>query len=192
MLTQLNTLKARLGIDLFDTQDDVLLTNFILLCTGRFEQECNRKFERAANDTYEFSASKMEIIPPRYPIESVASFHLKSRESDGWILQSAVDYLLRLGHVISLDVGLGSENEQARVTYTGGYVLPGTDPEAGQTALPAEIEQACLEQCVHWYQNRTRLGISSISDASGSIATAKLDLLPIVSPVLGRHERWVM
>ena len=34
----------------------------------------------------------------------------------------------------------------ARVTYTGGYVLPGATPGAGQAALPADLEWAAVEQ----------------------------------------------
>jgi hypothetical protein len=38
--------------------------------------------------------------------------------------------------VFSVTAGLG------RVTYTGGYVLPGASPGAGQTALPDDLESA--------------------------------------------------
>lgn len=33
----------------------------------------------------------------------------------------------------------------ARVTYTGGYVLPGAQVGAGQAALPADLESAAVE-----------------------------------------------
>ena len=49
MLAQLTTLKTRLGIT--DTTDDTLLTNLIKFASGRFDRECNRSFERAANAT---------------------------------------------------------------------------------------------------------------------------------------------
>jgi hypothetical protein len=64
---------------------------------------------------------------------------------------------VRRACVISLLTPLGIASQQARVTYTGGYVLPGATPGAGQTALPAELEQACVEQAAYWYQNRHRL-----------------------------------
>ena len=140
MLAQLTTLKTRLGIT--DTTDDTLLTNLIKFASGRFDRECNRSFERAVNATEEFPAEAAEISVARFPIESVSEFRLKSNETDGWVLQSSVDYLIRRACVISLSVPLGTKAEQARVTYTGGYVPPGTTPGSGQTALPDEIEQA--------------------------------------------------
>jgi hypothetical protein len=33
-----------------------------------------------------------------------------------------------------------------RLTYTGGYVLPGTAPGAEQKVLPADVEDAAIEQ----------------------------------------------
>ena len=47
----------------------------------------------------------------------------------------------------------------ARVTYTGGYVLPGDTPDAGQTALPDDLEQAAVEQVAYWFRNRDSTGL---------------------------------
>ena len=41
------------------------------------------------------------------------------------------------------------------MTLTGGYVLPGTTPSAGQTALPDDLEQAAVEQVAYWFQKQT-------------------------------------
>lgn len=46
MITTLSSLKIRLKIDEFDTDNDALLTNLIGLVGDRFDAECNRKFER--------------------------------------------------------------------------------------------------------------------------------------------------
>src|SRR5437762_6489151 len=144
MLTQLATVKGRLGIA--DTIDDTLLTNLIKFAGGRFERDCHRLLERAVNAVEEFSGDVTEIRVARFPLESVSQFHLKDNETDGWVLQSSVDYLVRRACVISLGGALGNQAQQAKVTYTGGYVLPGSTPGAGQTALPDELEQACVEQ----------------------------------------------
>ena len=50
MLTQLSTVKARLGIDDFDVKYDVLLTNAIRAFTTQFDKECNRQFARTVGD----------------------------------------------------------------------------------------------------------------------------------------------
>src|SRR3954471_13020724 len=99
LLAQLTTIKTRLGVT--DTTDDTLLTNFINLASGRFERTCNRSLERLASTTEEFPADATEIALPRFPLESVSAFHLKSNETDGWIIQSSIDYLIRRACIIS-------------------------------------------------------------------------------------------
>jgi hypothetical protein len=194
MLTELATIKARLGLENADTDEDVLLSNFLAHASGRFEKECNRLFERTVDFQEEFGGNETELRPSRCPVESVSAFALKTTESEGWIVQTGVDCLIRRGCVISLASGrLGSERTQLRVTYTGGYVMPGTPADAGQTALPAELEQACVEQVTYWYQRRTQLGLTSISGEGGSIQNfSSLDLLPHVKAVLKRYERILM
>ena len=189
MLTQLSTVKGRLGIT--DTTDDTLLTNFIKSAGARFDAACHRSFERAADAVEEFSGDVTEVRVARYPIESVSQFHLKDNETDGWELQSDVDYLIRRACIISLGGAFGAQTQQAKVTYTGGYVLPGNTPGAGQTALPDDLEQACVEQVAYWYQNRQRLGLLSVpADGRTFFQLAKIDLLPQVEAVLKKYERW--
>src|SRR5437879_1463647 len=191
MLTQLVTVKARLALTVADY--DGILTNAIKAVSARFDHECNRAFARTANAAHEFSAEESELRPPCYPIESVTKFELKSNETDGWTEQTGIEHLIRRQCVISLlsplsallSPGLG------RVTYTGGYVLPGTAPGAGQTALPDDLEQAAVEQVAYWYQNRDKLGLVRIWPHDGTFETfAQLDLLIQVKAVLRKYERW--
>ena len=193
MLTQLSTLKNRLGIDQFDLQHDAMLTNAIKAVSAQFDKECNRTLARTANATLEFSAEETEIRLASYPLESVAKFELKSNETDGWAQQSSVEFLIRRNCVISLAARLGTFRQQARVTYTGGYVLPGSTPSAGQTALPDDLEQAAVEQAAFWFQNRDKLGLIRNRPDKGTYQQfAQLDLLPNVKLVLKRYERWMV
>src|SRR3954447_25250780 len=193
MLTQLSTIKTRLRLNSFDVDDDAFLTGLIAHASGRFARECNRVFDRAADAIFEFRADQMDIIPDRYPIELVSGFELKSNETDGWIAQPNIVYLVGPGNcLIELASPLGSSRQKARITYTGGYVLPGGSVDAGQTALPDELEQSCLDQVVCWYENRNRLGLVSTTGEGGSVQQLKsLDLLPHVAAVLRKYERWV-
>src|SRR5437016_2794708 len=102
MLTQLLTVKSRLGIAEVDVQYDTLLTSIISAVSTRFDKECNRTFTRTVGATYQFAAEDTEIIPAIYPIESVTKFELKSNETDGWIEQADVQYLIRNSCVVSL------------------------------------------------------------------------------------------
>jgi hypothetical protein len=124
MITQLSTVKARLGIDEFEVKYDGLLTNAIKAVGARFDKVCNRTLARTVAATQEFDGNESEIVAVCYPIEAVSKFELKENETDGWVEQTGVDYLLRRGCVISLGVRLGTGRELGRVTYTGGYVLP--------------------------------------------------------------------
>src|SRR5437016_12981861 len=148
MLTQLSTVKTRLALTVTDY--DGILTNAIKAVSDRFDKETNRTLARTTAATHQFDATDTEVSPPCYPIESVTKFELKSNETDGWIEQTGVQYLIRRQCVISLSVPLNSQLSTlnsaglARVTYTAGYVLPGDTPAAGQTALPDDLEQAAV------------------------------------------------
>lgn len=191
MLTQLSTVKTRLQLG--DTVFDDVITNAIAAFSERFDRECNRKFARQVNAVEEFRADQLQICPASWPIETVTSFDTKSNETDGWQPVSPTpSFLLRNACVISLRCRLHSDRAcLARVTYTGGYVLPGTTPGAGQTALPADIEQACVEQVAYWFENRTTLGIVTATALTGS-RVQTVDLLPSVAAVLQKHQRMTL
>lgn len=191
MLAQLGTVKTRLGMLPSDTQDDAQLTSFIKLTSARFAQDCRRVFERTAGATYTFRASECLVIPDRLPIEAVTAWEVKATEADGWETVTDADFLIGPGNTtVELMTALGSSAELARVTYTGGYVLPGTTPTAGQTALPDDLEQCCIEQVCYLWQNRNRLGLVSMGGQGGSLAQfAELDLLPMVRQTLNGYIR---
>src|SRR5439155_11379282 len=156
MLTQLSTVKTRLALTVTDY--DGILTNAIQAISTRFDKETKRTLARTTTATHEFDPSDTEVLPPCYPIESLTKFELKSNETDGWIEQTGVEYLIRRQCVISLSSPLRTPNSAlctARLTYAAGYVLPVTTPGAGQTALPDDLEQAAVEQVAYWLQNWT-------------------------------------
>jgi len=151
----------------------------------------HRVFARATDATEEFGAEEIELRPALYPIENVSKFELKTDETGGWMEQTGVEYLIRHACVLSLAAPLGNFREQARVTYSGGYVLPGDTPAAGQTSLPGDLEQAAVEQVAYWYRNRDKLGLLRSWPHQGTYETfAQLDLLIEVKAVLRKHERW--
>lgn len=191
MLTQLSTIKSRLGIIETDIQYDALLARAIAAVSERFEHECNRRLLRTENFTQEFSPDLTDINAACYPIETVGKFELKESEAGGWVEQTGVLYLVRSRCVISLERPLGSARQQARVTLTGGYVPPGTTPDPGQAALPRDLEQAAVEQVAYWFQNRDRLGLLRIWEYNGTYRHyADLDLLRSVKAVLFPYTRW--
>lgn len=189
MLAQLATVKARLG--LADATHDAILTNAILAISAWFDRECNRTLARTDGAEFEFDASETELPVPCYPVETVQRFDLKTSEADGWVEQPDTCFILRGRCVISLAKPLGTGRQQGRVIYSGGYVLPGTEPGPGQSALPADLEQAAVEQAAFWFQNRERLGLSRHWEYQG-VYRDFIDrpLLDSVRAVLERHRRW--
>ncbi len=193
MLTQLSTIKSRLAIPDLDTTYDALLTTAASALSARFDKECNRTFARTEGATFEFDAGDTELTPPCYPIEAVTKWEAKTSELDGWIEKSGADYLIRSGCVISLrwPTLYSPPSSQARITYTGGYVLPGTEPGPGQAPLPADIQQACVEQIAFWFQNRDHLGLKTYwPSGTAYYQFAAFDLLDSVKTTLKKHTRW--
>src|SRR5438105_2106448 len=107
MLTQLTTVKSRLGIDEFDIKDDAILTRAIKAVSARFDMDCKRTFARTANDEHEFDPLDLELSPRCYPIESVSRFELITDEEEGWVEQPDTKFILRRRCVIALGWRMG-------------------------------------------------------------------------------------
>ena len=91
MLTQLSSVKARLGLEAFDTTDDALLTNLIKHVSARFEAECNRVF---AAETVQDEAWPARNLSPlssafevfqlcRWPVISMTSITGHAKQVSG-------------------------------------------------------------------------------------------------------------
>jgi hypothetical protein len=194
MLTTLSTLKSRLAIPAEDTQYDTLLTAAIKAVSGRFDKETNRTLARTENATSEFDPDDTEIIVPCYPIETVTKFELKFTEAAGWQeITPAPDYLIRHSCIISLLSPLRIPQSALRITYAGGYILPGTTAAPGQTPLPDDLENAAVEQVAYWFQTRDNIGLDTIWPHFGTYQKfAQSPLLLPVQEVLNHHRRWTL
>lgn len=194
MLTQLATVKARLGLLPGDVAQDELLTRAIEGVSARFDGECGRTFERKFGAHHLFPAHETEIVPACYPIEAVSKFEVKFSQVVGWEEQQGVDFLIRSDSVVSLLLPLApAQPGVARMTYTGGYVVPGVVPGEGQTALPKDLENAATEQVAEWFLNRDKVGLMRYWPSGGIFMVfSQLPLLPAVAGTLRRYQRWVV
>ena len=189
MMTQLNTVKGRLGIDEFDVKYDGLLTRAIKAVGKRFEKICRRRFERTVDFQQEFGVREVEIALLVYPMEAVTKFETREKETDAWVEKTGVEYLVEAGCVVSLKKRLG-DCGMGRVTYTGGYVLPGTTVGVGQTALPDDLEQAAVEQVSAWFMHRDKIGLVRLWPKGGVYEEfQQAELLPAVREALKGYER---
>ncbi|HWI59247.1 MAG TPA: hypothetical protein VNZ22_18615 [Bacillota bacterium] len=196
MLTQLATVKSRLALPDPDPTYDQLLTNAIAAVSARFDRECRRTFARTVNATHEFDPHDTELLVPCYPIESVAKFELKYTESAGWLEHPAIDYIVRRSCIISLPSSIVHPLSSlciARVTYTGGYLLPGAAPDPGQIPLPPDLEHAAVEQVAYWFQKKDHLGLKTYWPSGVAYQQfADLDLLQPVRTILRHYERYTL
>lgn len=191
MITLLSTVKNRLALVETDVQHDAMLTRFIEAAGTIFERECGRALARTVNATFEFGGRQTELCVPCYPIEMITRFELKTNELGGWVQVSPPEYVVRQGCVVSLAGPLGTERDQSRVTYTGGYVLPGETPDAGQELLPHDLQHAAVEQVAAWFIHRDKVGLLRNWPSGGVYQQfTGMPLLPEVRQVLSRYERW--
>lgn len=193
MITQLSTVKTRLGIAPENTTSDALLTSAIEATGILFEVRCNRFLGRTVGVQCEFSAERIEVALRCYPVESIALFELKTSEAGGWVeVSPAPDYLVREQCVLRLASRLGTPAQCARVTYTGGYVLPGATVQPGQTSLPADLEHAAGEHVAAWFLHRDKAGLVRNWPSGGIYQQfIQAPLIPLVEATLRRYERWV-
>ena len=191
MLTQLSTVKSRLGIDPTDIKDDELLTRMIEAMSERFDDECNRRFAREVDTNEEFRGCDTEIVVQRYPVESISHFELKTDETEGWIVQQMPRFMLRRQCVISIERPFSAYGGVGKLVYTGGYVLPGDTVGVDQVRLPIEVETAVVEMVAFWYQNRDRVGVLKEWPKGGIYQEfADIDLIPSARAVLTKYSRW--
>jgi hypothetical protein len=138
-----------------------------------------------------FPGNDTEVLLVCYPLEEVTKFETKSTEPEDW-QETGTPYLVRTGCVISLPYAICNlRSSLARITYTGGYVLPGTTPGPGQVPLPSDLEQACIEQVAFWFQNREHLGLKTYWPSGLAYHQfATFDLLDSVKATLSHYRRW--
>jgi hypothetical protein len=193
MLLQLTTLKNRLGIPEADIQYDALLTNAIKAVSAYFDRHTRRTLAHTVDAQEEFPADDTEIRVACYPIETISRFEIKSDETTGWEEVAEAKLLVRRQCVLSLESPLGGPHQQGRVTYTGGYVLPGETPQPGQSLLPDDIHHAACEQAASWFLHRDKVGLVRSWPSGGTYQQfTELPLLPFVREVLQRHERMLL
>jgi hypothetical protein len=183
-------------LDAFEATYDALLLRAIVAFSARFDRETNRTLARMENATCEFPIRDTQILVSCYPIEIVSKFETKSSESEGWVEQPGVDYLILGRCLIALRTPLrapGCGAGIARVTYTGGYLVPESPDLPAATRLPAELEQAAIEQVAFWFQTREKVGVTRQWPKGGSYEEfADPDLLPSVRSILERYTRFVL
>lgn len=181
-LTTVATVKDELAITV--STYDSYLERLVNVYSEAIENFCGRHFEQGTGIVEKVAGHfGMYLIVDRTPLTSISSITFNgstidstSYEIDGAgssgkirLLGGAFSTAPILPNIMN-DIRPGDERKLYTVTYTGGYVLPGT----GQT-LPYDLEQACVLACATAYRARGRdRSITSESLLSASVAYADI------------------
>lgn len=183
-IATLSEIKAELGIT--DAADDALLTNLAKGLQGRFEDLCNRRFERTASITEKHTGGIRTLYLKTFPVESVALVTI-----DGTALDST-------NYTVSLERGrlyYGSGSalwpngiDNITVVYTAGYKAAGS--ATGTYPMPESLRRALFMQLGYEWRNRESLGRMSMGAQGQNISLSPAKLLPEVMDCLAPFVRF--
>lgn len=165
------------------------------------DRQCNRTFKRGASITEDFRGGTDLVLLARYPVETVASIGLKSVGESIFTTQATVvDTFALDSGVLLLTGSIGSERDQLRVTYTGGYWYDTSDDDTGvmpaeATLLPADVKMTWLMECQHAWQSRDALGIQHAGQDGGALLNTRLGILelsPMSKAALEPYQRLML
>jgi len=166
-----------------ETTYDEALTFIGKGVAGQIDRYCNRTFKRGASITEDFRGGTDFLPLARYPVESIATIGLKSVGETSFTTQATVIDTVALDTGCLLLTGaIGSERDQLRVTYTGGYWYDSSDDgtgsqPSGSTLLPLDIQMAWLLECQHVWQSRDDLGIQHVQQGGNALLNTRLGIL---------------
>jgi len=188
--------KDRLGIS--TTEDDTLINRIITGLESIFDNYTMRKLLlNAIDETVYWTGQGQRIILPRFPIVSITSIKecWNYDFNNATALTANTDYrlLANSGIVYRISSAWNNCEDGVEIKYRGGYVSAGQTPAAGETAMPADISEAAIEQASFIYKRRMNIGLLSQSSNGGSISSfSAMDLLPLVKDTLDRHKRLIL
>jgi hypothetical protein len=189
-LTERDTVKTELGIDLGDTSQDAKIERLINAVSSAIDKHCRRVFARGTLSEKVAGKGTPVIMIARPPIVSIATLDEDGEaltEGDDFEIQSDdagtirkigggwTWYTLATGG-IKHDALAGYERKKITVGYDGGFTTPHQVTAAiypGPSTLPAAIEEAAIMSTVSAYyasgQDR-RIASEKLMDASVSYA----------------------
>jgi len=190
----LSDVKDRLGIT--DTETDSLINRIILGIEAMFNSFTNRKLLlNSTDETYYFSGDgRHRVVLPRYPVVSITSikesYDYDFDNTDSLIANTDYRLIAETGVICRIASTWCNYEDGVQVVYKGGYVAAGQTPGDGQTAMPADLREAAIEQASYIYKRKHDIGLTAQSFDGGSINKfAPIDLLPLVKTILDNYRR---
>lgn len=181
-LTSLDNVKAWLGLtDPSQTTDDALLSRLITAVSQFAQTWCNRQFTSQDYVETRDGTGNRRLFLANYPVTAVASLTINGRAIPSGDAFRAPGFFFTGGTLTlngyRFDRGLGNIG----VAYTAGFAT-----------IPADLEQACIEQIAYRYRELSRIGMSSKVMAGETTAFVVKDMLPSVLAALQNYKRVVL
>lgn len=201
MLTTLVEMKAYLGIDTSDTDNDTVLTDMINAVGSQFDKYTDRTLE-ATDYTLQIDGNGLEHIFLRnYPINTITSLHIDTDRTFGDLSEIDSDHYVKYdedGEIALIDYAFGQGvfplvRQCIKIVCNLGYTVEDTVVEEVTTAtatLPADLKKAAQDQVKYLfrkYQNNEE-GLSSYSTINNSVTLVEnTALIKLVSNTLDKY-----
>jgi hypothetical protein len=197
MLSTVDRLKNHLGIPLADTSKDAKLEKILKGASAFVERQCSRSFGVAEHVEKHDGDDTTQIQLRQFPVQEGSDDSGIVLTIGGTVIdldaeieagQAAVDYG---AGIITRDRGFDAGEQNVRVTYTAGYVLPDDSSDAQAQTLPEDIEFATLKLAGRGYERSTAEGTSNANAGSFSVGFAK-DVDPEIQATLDTHAKIII
>ena len=209
-LTTVAEVKAELGLT--GTEFDTYLERQINVVSEKIANYCNRNFGKADYTDQQYKGNDtLYLLLNEYPILEVSRLKIDDYEQDITDLQVFSEegkiYLPKGFWKSGLVGGVSKYNTNdieynIEVTYEAGYVLPMDDGTPDNRTLPYDLEQACIDEVVHAYENKgtsRQLESWSLDKASKKFSTIDKTtdmhtgfLISTKMLLDGSYKRWIL
>jgi hypothetical protein len=170
-------LKTYLNVNQADATYDNLCHEIINRISQAFENYCGRQFK--VQDIVEYHDGNVRaLFPDQYPINSVTEI----REDSDWVWGSETiidssDYRIMDSKYIIYDGFFTSGEGAIKLTYNAGY-----------TDVPADLVQACIEECGRKMKHRNDYDESVKTLGDGSVSYIASEFLPQTKMTLNSYR----
>jgi len=189
-------IKDRIGIPTANTDNDATINTIISSLAAIFDTFTGRNLIVSAAVTEYYTCYTNQLKLKRYPVAQITSikeaydYDFDSKDA----LTANIDYRLinsgAKGIICRLYGTWSMFPDSVQVIYRGGYAAAGATPGTGETALPADLREAAIEQASFIYKRRNDIGLTAQSFDGGSIDKfSAMKLLPMAKDILDSYRR---
>lgn len=162
------------GVLAATTDYDASLTAIGLGVAAQFDRATGRTLRRSVDAVMEIAAARSFVQVPGYPLEYISGLEVAFfGDAANWqdFSQDSPWNLNKISGIIELGYQYGGRLDVIRVTYTGGYFIPGTLADDGSlavmpetaTILPDDLFSAWTLQCATEFKARNVLQTLSVT-----------------------------